>query len=912
MPNYLYPNYAPWYSKRDKIKKVVIENGVTNIGNMAFYDCSHLTTITIPNTVMSIGNNAFSGTAWYNNQADGLVYAGLILYKYKGTMPTNTEIVVSDGTKGITDYAFQDCSGLTSITIPNSVTHIGNLAFYGCSGLTSITIPNSVTSIGSGAFRNCSGLTSVIIPNSVTSIGVNALNGTNWYNNQPDGLVYTGLILYKYKGTMPANTKIVIKDGTKSIAESAFSGCSGLTSITIPNSVTTIESGAFSGCSGLTSITIPNSVTKIGDSAFEGCRGITSITIPNSVTSIGKQVFSGCSGLTSITIPNSVTTIESGAFSGCSGLTSITIPNSVTTIESGAFSGCSGLTSITIPNSVTTIESGAFKDCYALKSVTIPNSVTYIGSSVFSNCVSLANVTIGMKNISNSFSGLDFTSVTLLDGVESIGERAFKNCSHIKTITIPESVTNIGSSAFSGCSSLSSITISENVTSIGSSAFEKCNSLTTIAIPYGVTKIEDNTFADCGSLTYATLPNSITSIGQKAFYECSSLSFVCIPNKVTSIGAYAFYNCCSLTSIFIPNSVTSIGVGSFKWCSSITSITIPNSVKSIGNEAFSGCDDLQDITINVNKGLTIGKSTFYSSVSKIEKITMIGETLPVSTESDFVSEGVYSTATLFVPSANYNKYRSTNPWKNFSKIEKNKPVVYLRDDESYTSNEQNDIEEISYTRIFSTTSWEALYIPFSISYDDWKNDFELAYIKDIRQIDDNGDNVIDRTIMDVVIIKDGDIAPNTPYLIRAKSVGNKTFTVRNSTLSKSEENCIDYSTTIAKFTFTGTYNSISTETLKANNYYIMADGSLKKADEANELLPYRWYMKAESRNSSYNISDLAKMISVNVVEEGATGVKELRMTNESSTIYDLNGRMVNEKYLKSGLHIKNGKKVVVK
>ena len=619
----------------------------------------------------------------------------------------------------------------------------------------------------------------------------------------------------------------------------------------------------------------------------------------------------------------------------CSNLTSITIPNSITCIEGSTFMGCSSLTSITIPNSVTSIGNSAFSGCSSLTSITIPNSVTSIASSVFSGCISLVNVTIGMKNISNSFSGLDFTSVTLLDGVESIGERAFKNCSHIKTITIPESVTNIGSSAFSGCSSLSSITIPENVTSIGSSAFEKCNSLTTIAIPYGVTKIEDNTFADCGSLTYATLPNSITSIGQKAFYECSSLSFVCIPNKVTSIGAYAFYecsslafvcipnkvtsigayafyNCCSLTSIFIPNSVTSIGVGSFKWCSSITSITIPNSVKSIGNEAFSGCDDLQDITINVNKGLTIGKSTFYSSVSKIEKITMIGETLPVSTESDFVSEGVYSTATLFVPSANYNKYRSTNPGKNFSKIEKNKPVVYLRDDESYTSNEQNDIEEISYTRIFSTTSWEALYIPFSISYDDWKNDFELAYIKDIRQIDDNGDNVIDRTIMDVVMIENGDIAPNTPYLIRTKSIGNKTFIVNNAPLSKSEENSMDCSTTIAKFTFTGTYNPISSETLKANDYYVMADGSLKKADEASELLPYRWYMKAESRNSSYNISNLAKTITVNVVEEAATGISELRTTDDRSAIYDLNGIMVNEKYLKSGLYIKNGKKVVIK
>ena len=156
MPDYYgYTNFAPWYYQRDKIKKVLIENGVTNIGDMAFYDCSYLTSISIPNSVTSIGDNAFSETAWYNNQPDGLVYAGLILYKYKGTMPTNTKIVVKEGTKRIESFAFYKCSGLTSITIPNSVTSIGDYAFSGCSYLTSVTIPNSVTSIEKYAFAGC-------------------------------------------------------------------------------------------------------------------------------------------------------------------------------------------------------------------------------------------------------------------------------------------------------------------------------------------------------------------------------------------------------------------------------------------------------------------------------------------------------------------------------------------------------------------------------------------------------------------------------------------------------------------------------------------------------------------------------------------------------------------------------------
>ena len=219
------------------------------------------------------------------------------------------------------DYAFYGCSGLTSLTIPSSVTSIGNEAFHGCCGLTSLVIPSGVTSIGDEAFHGCCGLTSLVIPSGVTSIG-----------------------------------------------DEAFYGCSGLINLTIPSSVTRIGWSAFEGCSGLTSLVIPSSVTWISGEAFSGCSGLTSLVIPSSVTSIDRSAFSGCSSLTSLTIPSSVTMIGWSAFEGCSGLTSLTIPSSVTSIGNYAFEGCSGLTSIYVyPEKTPKLGTDIFSGCDAKK-----------------------------------------------------------------------------------------------------------------------------------------------------------------------------------------------------------------------------------------------------------------------------------------------------------------------------------------------------------------------------------------------------------------------------------------------------------------------------------------------------------------------------------------------------------------
>ena len=358
-----------------KLTKVSLPKKIMKIESGAFYNCERLTEIVIPQSVTSIGSVAFYGTGWYNNQPDGLVYAGKVAYKYKGEMPANTKITLKDGTQGIAVFAFSDCSGLTSVTIPNSV----------------------------------------------TSIGRDAFKGTGWYNNQPEGLVYAGKVAYKYKGEMPANTKISLKDGTQGIAGSAFSDCSGLISVTIPNSVTAIDDRAFYRCSGLTSLTIPSSVTSIGSGAFYLCSGLTSVTIPNSVTYIGSSAFRDCRGLSTVTIPNCVTSIGDYTFSGCSGLTSVTIPNSVTSISGYAFYGCSDLTSVTIPNSVTSIGDWAFDGCSGLSTVTIPNSLTSIGGRAFSGCSGLSIIISEIRNpfeigeyVFNSYNKNIYDTATLI------------------------------------------------------------------------------------------------------------------------------------------------------------------------------------------------------------------------------------------------------------------------------------------------------------------------------------------------------------------------------------------------------------------------------------------------------------------------------------------------------------------
>jgi len=383
-------------------------------------------------------------------------------YTFSAVAPTGQTLYynIINGEAQVTyqldSYPFYSTCPSGALTIPGSVTNngttysvtsIGDYAFYNCSNLTSVTISNGITSIGGWAFSGCNGLTSVIIPNSITLINVGA---------------------FQYCNNL---TTLTIPNGVTSISYGSFSNCSGLTSVTIPNSVTSIEYHAFEYCSSLSSITIPNSVTTIGDGAFYYCSGLTAINIPNSTSSIGEDAFGRCNNLTSIFVDNGNTTydsrqncnaiIETATNTLITGCMNTIIPNTVTSIGQFAFNYCSGLTSITIPNSVTAIGYLAFNSCSGLTSVTIPQSVTSIGDNAFQSCIGL-------------------TSVNIQNGVSSIGSSAFYNCNSLSSITIPNSITSIGSSAFYHCNSLTSITIPYRVTMINDNTFRDCSNLDTV------------------------------------------------------------------------------------------------------------------------------------------------------------------------------------------------------------------------------------------------------------------------------------------------------------------------------------------------------------------------------------------------------------------------------------------------
>lgn len=338
-----------------------------------------------------------------------------------------------------------------------------------------------------------------------------------------------------------------------------------------------------------------------------------------------------------------------------------------------------------------------------------------------------------------------------------------------------------------------------------------------------------------------------------------------------------------IKKVVVENGVINIGILAFSDCSSLTSVEIPNSVTSIETYAFKGCTSLTSITFK-------------------------GSTPPEFWENVF--EGVNKSISIYVPAYSIDAYKKVLGFSNIQAI----PPVILTDNEAYTNDSQLDGADVTYSRNFTNVNWQAIYLPFALRCDELKNDFEIAFVNGVSQTDKDDDGVIDETVIEIIKMKEGTTSPNAPYLIRAKTTGEKTFSAKSTTVEAAKVNSVDCSTTMAKFTITGTYNEIPSETMIANDYYGMGGGKLIKSDGSNGLKPFRWYMKVESRDySKYDVKNAAKAITIKVLdEEETTGVANIQHLSPNTQIFDINGRKVNEKALKPGIYVKNGKKFVVK
>lgn len=598
--------------------EVVIPDGVTHIGSVAFRNHSSLRSITMPDSLSSIGNYAFCNCSNLTDIRipDGVTYVGGYAF-YNCSSLTN--ISISNRVTDIKENTFSDCTSLTSVIIPNGVTTIGGYAFYGCNSLTSIRIPDSVISIRENAFNYCSNLNEIVVEK----------NNANY--SSKDGILYN-----------KEQTELISCRGNRE-------------SVTIPESVKKIGEEAFYGCNSLRSISIPDSVLEIMQNAFEGTAYFTDETNwEEHALYIGNHLITVEDGISNDYIVKEGTrTIASGAFR-YRNITNVTIPDSVTTIAYQAFEGCGSLTKVTVPKSVVKIDR-AFEDCSNLSSIDVED-----GNSHYSSEDGILYNKERTELV--AFPG-GRTSVIIPDGVLKIGECAFNWCDRLADITIPSSVTCIGDYAFYWCGNLKNITIPDRVTYIGEGAFHDCG-LKNIILPYGVTRIEKSTFNYCWELENVIIPNSVTYIGYSAFYGCNNLqklhyngtpeqwaqveikiddnsyipeeivfspasedpkdtcdftylekndglyitgytgqdTVITIPNqiegkKVVGIADKAFAGYSTLENVTLPDTLFSIGVRAFEGCNRLKSIIISDSVTQIRQSAFIGCSDLTSITI---------------------------------------------------------------------------------------------------------------------------------------------------------------------------------------------------------------------------------------------------------------------------------------------------------------------------
>ena len=636
---------APFYTMRQKITSFTFGDKVEFIPSYLCYQMTKLAEVTIPASVLSIGNHAFDGCTKITN------------------------IVVPNDVTTLGEYAFANC-GLTSATIGNNVSSIGKYAFMGNESMSAVyneaVTPQSITAnvfsdvnlpgcdlyvpeSSISAYKNANVWKTFKSFNPICRYGSGTDGGIKWYHSCSGHLSISGT------GAMPDYTRVEsiptapwrsggavqdhtilsaeVSDGITNIGDNAFYNCRDMAQVYIPNSVKTIGQSSFYGCQVLEAVTLSDNITSIGWNAFNQCSALKSITLPVHLKSIEGQAFFMCSGLTSLEIPNEVTEIGEDAFGYCTGLLAVTIPASVTSIGARAFAGDTKLEAIRndamTPQAINANVFGSL-DKSKCKLIVPKNALAaYLNAPVWKEFDILTGTDVIAAGICGA-EGDNLTWTLMADGqltINGTGEMGW---------------TSAAAPWDTWKASVLSVVISNGATNIRSYAFSQCEALSQIEIPNSVTVIGDGAFFACYGLSEITIPSTVTSLGNYTFLQCYSLTSIVIPEGVTSIGSMTFGECSNLAEVTIPSTVTSIGAGAFKSCSSLTSIVLPAALTTINASAFMDCVGLETVT---NKALT-----------------------PQVIEANVFSGVTLSEVCLYVPESAVNTYKNTAVWQDFYPI----------------------------------------------------------------------------------------------------------------------------------------------------------------------------------------------------------------------------------------------------
>ena len=708
--------YENRFQNCEKFTSVSLPKGITSIGNQAFAGCSNLTSVTIPDGVKSIGTSAFQNCSSLTAVTIPDDVEKINVYTFANCSAL-TSVTIGKSVETIDMSAFAGCSNLAEVTLKGDTPPTCNTnAFDNIpSGATLYCLIGKANACEKAAwwsnFTNIEASVIVLDSGEHLSAYITDDNKTTFTTlkifgeiNSSDISLLSEMADLEHSGTLSIlDMSGATAESKDLISDKAFYRCFKLTSLSLPQGITSIGSYALAYCANMTSLTFPNSVTTIDNDAFTLCKGLTSVNIPDGVKSIGQYAFSFCSRLISVTIPASVTNIDDAVFWGCTALNRVTLLGNAlpTTCAENIFKGidvskdtlfCSPALNSTCHATAPWSGFGAIVTAVTLADekrlsayITDDIKATVTGLKVYGK-INSSDISFMADMANDGALGILDMSEATPESNDLISAEVFKNCKKLISISLPQGITSIGESAFYQCANLAYITIPSSATSIGDNAFYSCSSLTSITIPNSVTSIGKNALCRCSNLTSITIPNSVTSIGEGAFQNCSSLASVSIPNSVTSIGDGAFQYCSSLASIYIPNSVTSIGEGLFQNCSSLASVSIPNSVTSIGKGAFKNCSSLASISIP-NSVTSIGTETF-GDCTALTKVSLRGKALPTTCAEDaFVN--ISSDAILDCDLTLESSCQTTAPWSGFTTII---PTVTLADGKSMETYISDDIK----------------------------------------------------------------------------------------------------------------------------------------------------------------------------------------------------------------------------